>query len=154
MQRWLVLALLVLTACGHSVVTPDAQNIASKKGVVSAWADWVKPKGKKYDMRFHFKNESTGSIIVKSSDVSCFRGAVQGEMHYTFFNTGERTIDLGVGQNKGANMVCSFPAVLTGDFKVTIARVFDNPSNDGKTAVNVIANDLVWQQSDSNAEPR
>ena len=150
MKHWTtILAILFLSACGHGKIAPDPQNVATKKGVISAWADWIKPKGKRYDMHFHVKNESNAAIVVRSGDMNCFRGATQGEMKYTFFNTGERLIDLGIGQDKGANLVCTFPMAATGDFRVVIRRVFDNPSNDGKTTVNVVAENIEWKQSDS-----
>ncbi len=145
------IALLIAAtiACTHKKIATDPGNVAGQKGVVSAWAEWVKPKTKKYDLHFHIKNESDKTIIVKLGDINCYRGERSGDVRYTFFNTGERTIDVGPGQDKHANMVCSFGVPQTGDFRVVIRRVFANPSNDGKTTGDVIAKDIVWQQLES-----
>jgi len=137
----------VIAACGHKKIATD-NNVAEKKGVLSMYASWVKPKGNKYDMKFHIRNLSDKAIIVKFGDVNCYRGDHTGTVKYTFFNTGERTIDMAPGQEKAANMVCSFGGETTGDFKVVIHRVFENPSNDGKTTGNVMAKEIIWEQKD------
>lgn len=138
---------IIIVGCGHKKIATD-DNVAEKKGVLSMWASWVKPKGKKYDMNFHIRNLSSKAIIVKFADVNCYRGAHTGTVKYTFFNTGERTIDMAPGQEKAANMVCSFGGETKGDFKVVIHRVFENPTNDGKTAGKLIGNEISWEQKD------
>lgn len=138
----------IAVGCAHKKFVSD--KVAIKEGVISMWADWVKPKGKKFDMHFHIKNESEKTIIVMLRDMNCMRGDKTGQIRYTFFNTGERMIDLGPGIDKHANMVCDLGVdVGGGDFKVNLARVYDNPSHDGKTPGEVLAVGIKWVQPDS-----
>ncbi len=133
--------------CAHKKIATD--QVAKKDGVVTIWADWVKPKTKKFDLHFHIKNESDKTIIVMLRDMGCMRGEKVGQVKYTFFNTGEKTIDIGPGMDKHANMVCVLGMEAKGDFKVTLARVYENPSNDGKTPGEVMAKDIKWVQPDT-----
>lgn len=116
----------------------------TRAGVISIAAPWVKDKGKKFDIGVSLTNESKQSIIVMLGDLHCKRGNLDGVLHHTFFNTGERTIDLTPGQNKSFNMVCDVHEATRGDYRVTIGRVFANPANDGKTKGEVLATNVEW----------
>jgi hypothetical protein len=144
-QKWLVVLIagLLLSACSGKKVKLNDGNKVSKNGVV-LWASWIKDKGKKFDLQLNLLNETKKSIIINLSDMSCFRGSLQGELKHTFFNTGERTIDLGVGLKKSFNMVCNYGEKASGNYKIVISQVFENPGSDGKTRGAVIANNLEW----------
>jgi hypothetical protein len=149
MKRLLVFAFIgtLFAGCGHKIVNPG--NVATGKDkVLSAYAGWVKDKGKKYDLDFHLRNDSDKPIIVFLADLTCMRGDVQGVLKHTFFNTGERTINIRPGAEKSSNMVCNLGTKTKGDFKITVKNVFSNPSGDGVNAGQVIAKDITWTQAD------
>jgi hypothetical protein len=151
MKRYLSLFVAgFAVACATPKTTMNSNNIAGKTGLIATWATWTKDKGTKVDMDFHIRNDSDGFIIVLLSDLRCSRGDVPGKLRYTFFNTGERTIDLSPGQDKGANMVCSFDGQeVGGNVQVEVRNVFDNPTHDRKTPGVIIAKNIVWNQTGS-----
>ena len=140
---------VLLTACGgSSQIKPGSDEIVSKPGVLSVQVNWVKDKKTKYDLNISLRNDSTGGIIVFLSDLQCNRGDVAGKFRHTFFNTGERTIDFHPGQMKNFNAVCDLNTKSTGDYVITVKKVYANDSLDGKTAGKVIAEDIVWHGKD------
>lgn len=149
MIRKMIVVFLLLTACGSSKKVNDPQNFATMKGIITVWAEWVKDKGRRVDSEFHIRNDSDKFIIVLFHDMTCSKGDRTGTLKYTFFNTGERTIDLGPGQTKSANMVCNFPASVKGPLKVSISKVFENPSKDRATPGKLVASDVIWMQKDA-----
>ena len=139
----------VFHASAAEKFNPDPANKMEAKGIVSVTVPWIKDKGKKYDINLivHDDSDEKG-IIFFLSDMGCKRGASAGSLKHTFFNTGERTIDFKPGQTKTFNMVCDTQSKATGPFTLTIAKVYDNPSLDGKTVGKVIAKGLSWTQDD------
>lgn len=128
---------------------PGPDNVMAAKGVITASVGWIKDKGAKFDLNLALKNEdSMNGIIVFLSDLGCQRGEVAGSLKHTFFNTGERTIDLKPNQLKEFTLVCTAPGSKKGAFKLSLAKVYSNPSMDGKTVGKVIAHDLSWSQDD------
>ena len=142
----------VACVCFAGKIKIEGGKKVTKAGVISVSADWVKDKGKKYDINLSLTNESKQSIIVMLNDLHCKRGNATGIIHHTFFNTGERTIDLTPGQVKSFNMVCDVKEPTRGDYQVSIGRVFENPANDGKTKGKVLATDVVWELSQLKAK--
>src|SRR3712207_1781954 len=120
MRKRIVIAaatlLLVGLGCGGRKVRFDEQEYkAEAKGVISLWAEWIKDKDDKFDARLHIRNESSDHIIVLLRDMTCGRGDRHGTLKHTFFNTGERTMDFGPGEEKDFNVVCKFSSdVRTG----------------------------------------
>lgn len=135
---------LGFTACGGKKIKLSEDTKITKDGV-SVWATWVKDKGKKYDVQFNISNSSKNDIIILLDDMNCYRGATRGMLKHTFFNTGERTIDFRAGQMKAFNLVCDYKVMAEGDFKITIARAYDNPGGDGRTRGKAVANDIEWK---------
>lgn len=128
---------------------PGPENKMNAKDVLTVTVPWIKDKGSKFDVNIVMQNDSADkSIVVFLSDMNCGRGAQLGQLKHTFFNTGERTIDFHPKQTKSFNLVCNYGEKTKGDFKLSIAKVYDNPSNDGKTVGKVLAKDLNWTQSD------
>ena len=64
---------------------------------------------------------------------------------HTFFNTGERTIDFKPAEAKTFNLVCRLGAETTGAMRLTIAKVYENQTLDGKTAGKVVASNIEWK---------
>lgn len=128
---------------------PDSENQMKAANIFSARVPWIKDKGDKYDVRLVLHNENPEKgIIVFLSDMSCKRGNIAGSLKHTFFNTGERTIDFKPNETKEMTLVCKTEGSANGDFKLAVAKVYENPSLDGKTVGKVVAKDLSWAQSD------
>jgi hypothetical protein len=138
---------LLLCACGAKKVKLS-EGKAVKNGV-EVWANWLKDKGKKFDVQLNIHNASKNDIIIELKDMSCSRGETVGRLEHTFFNTGERTIDIRVNQLKTFNLVCTYDNITKGDFKIAIDRIYDNPKADGKDRGNVLAHGLVWSARDT-----
>jgi hypothetical protein len=151
MSKWFVLVFALVSVRGFASdkIKVDPANVAKEKGVISFGADWIKDKGKKFDLHLMMHNENgEKGIIVYLSDMSCHRGARMGTLKYTFFNTGERTIDFRPGQSKDFNMVCDTGEGASGAFQVTVSKVYENPNMDGKTPGKILAKSLTWKQLD------
>src|SRR5262249_52059607 len=130
-----MVSVLLLSACGSGPIHPDVSTAASKDGVAKVWVAWVKDKGKKFDMNLNLTNLSDKKhMIIFLSDISCGRGGTNGVVRHTLFNSGERTINFAPGQSKAFNTVCVLPAKASGDYVVTVGKIFDNPSGDGRAA--------------------
>lgn len=142
-------SLAVISCASKSVDTSAATATQSK--VLTIRAAEVKDKGKKYDViGLSLTNETEKNIIVLLNDLICYRGNVQGTVKHTFFNTGERTIDMGARQKKSFNIVCKLgEKVKAGDYRIVVARVYDNPSNDRRTTGKEIAKDVEWKLAHS-----
>ncbi len=145
----LILVSLAFAACGSSRVKPDKSTQIVKEGVAAIWVAWVKDKGDKYDVNMNIHNDSTEKgMIIFLSDMTCKRGSMPGKLRHTFFNTGERTIDFRPRETKSFNLVCDTHNDQKGDFTIHFAKIYDNPSLDGKTTGKVIAENLEWRQPD------
>jgi hypothetical protein len=146
----LVFAFVVSASAGASdKFVPGADNRLEKKDIITVSVNWIKDKGKKFDLNLTVQNDNpqTGMILFLS-DLGCQRGEIRGTLKHTFFNTGERTIDFKPKETKSFNLVCSMEAKAKGHFKIVVNRVYDNPSLDGKTVGKVIAEGLTWSQDD------
>lgn len=140
------IALLVSFGCSSKKVL--SENNAVTQGPVKVWANWVKDKGEKFDIQFLMENIHTKPVIVKLHDVQCARGKRGGNLQHTFFNTGERTIDIMPGEVKQFNFVCTVGVKTAGAFNMRLNRVYDNPEKDGATLGKVIAKNIIWSTSD------
>lgn len=137
------------TAFASEKYIPDPANQMTAKDVVTISVPWIKDKGSKFDINLNIHNDDGDKgIIIFLSDLGCQRGKVRGELKHTFFNTGEKTIDFKPNETKTFTLVCRVAGETRGDFKLSVAKVYGNPSMDGKTVSKVIAKDLSWIQSD------
>jgi hypothetical protein len=145
---------LLVAACGGQRFRPSGDSAAvTRPGVLTLGVNWVKDKGDKYDAEVLLRNERDAGVIVKLADMRCFRGPIEGELKHTFFNTGERTIDLRAHEQKTMPMVCKLGGDVTGyDFRIRVGQVFDNPGNDGSTTGKVLAKDLEWKFTAGHAD--
>ena len=143
-----VLVVLVPTLSHASKIdiAPEGNRL-TKAGLVSLWSDWIKNKGKKYDISFHIKNESEKPIIIMLGEMHCFRGSVEGELKHTFFNTGEKTINFRGSETKNFTLVCQLDEKLKGDYRILVKQVYENAGGDGKTLGKVLGKDLDWKVS-------
>ena len=139
----LVLLLIVGMGCSSKKVL-QKDNGVSKAGVIKVSANWVKDKGKKFDIEFVIENIGDKGIIVDLNDIQCARGKRTGSVKHTFFNTGERTIDLRGGQMKIFGLVCNIGTKAGGPFNMRITKVYHNPGDDGSSRGKVVAKNIVW----------
>ncbi len=127
----------------------DPKNNIHAKGLLTVTIPRIKEKKGKWDLDVQIKNENDEKgIIIFLSDLICKRGTVTGSLKHTFFNTGERTMDFRPGQMKDFHLVCKTEGHPVGPYQLTIAKVYSNPSLDGKTVGKIIARDLKWKYSD------
>jgi hypothetical protein len=149
MRFWTAALIIFSGNTAFAKLIPSADNKMLEKDVISMTVGWIKDKGEKFDLKVVLHNENNEKgIIVFLKDMGCKRGDADGSLKHTFFNTGERTIDFRPKQTKSFNMVCDLPGKTKGHYKISIAKVYDNPSLDGKTAGKIIAHDLTWTQDD------
>jgi hypothetical protein len=135
-------------AWAKQVLEPK-NNQASVKGVVTLTVDWIKDKKSKFDLHILIHNEQSNSgIIVFLGSMGCGRGALNGQLKHTFFNTGEKTIDFRPNQTKEFTLVCQLPSATKGIYKINLGKIWDNPTLDGKTTGKSLADDLVFSQVD------
>jgi hypothetical protein len=144
------LALSAQMGCGGRRMVMAENSTVEAKGILSLSVAWVKDKGKKYDIRLSMRNDSNDNgAIVYLHDLHCYKGALRGEAKHTFFNTGERTMDFKPGEMKTFNLVCSLGAETPGPMRISVARIYDNPSLDGKTVGKIVAKDLEWKGAEA-----
>ncbi len=142
-----VVALAALMACGGKKIVMTDNNTAKASGVMSLTVGWVKDKGKKFDINFTMRNESESkSLIVYLHDLNCYRGTAMGEMRHK-----DQVVDFRVGQSKTFTLVCRQTGDAKGAMRLNIAKVYDNPSNDGRVPGKVIATNIDWKSVDSPA---
>lgn len=147
----LILAVL-LSPRAHAgkVELGESDNKVTKAGVITLSADWLKDKGKKYDIAFRMKNEHKTGIIVRLDDMRCYRGETEGVLKHTFFNVGERTIDMRPGQLKKFTMVCHVGDKSVGTYRIVVGHVYENASGDGRSLGKALAQDVTWQVTIAN----
>lgn len=139
----------LIQACGGKKVQIDSASTPVPEGKIAMQFEWLKVKGKKYDFRMDFINGTQKSVIFYLTDMHCFKGTNEGTLKHTFFNTGHRTFKLKPGQKDAANMVCNLDAESAGNYRVVIAKVLDNPSGDGKTPGEQLAENIEIVQTES-----
>jgi hypothetical protein len=146
-----ILAVFSVSSAADQMFRPGPDNKMEAKGIVTVEIPWINDEGDSYDVQFRVTNDNDDKgMIIFMSDLSCKRGNVTGRLKYTFFNAGERTIDFKPGETKEFKMVCKTEDHKKGDFKLNIARIYNNPSLDGKTVGKIIAKGLSFTQSDRN----
>ena len=144
MRYILILLFIFCSACSSRKKLEADTNKVVMKGVMSVWANWVKDKGKKYDIQLAIENRHKGDIIIYLRDIRCLRGNSSGSLKHTFFNTGERTIDFTPNEIKEFNLVCRLHSKESGPYRIIIRKVYSNPSQDGESKGEVIAENIEW----------
>lgn len=148
----LLASLLLLSGCGitRASLVPEDNKVIGE-GVLAVWGDWIVDKGDKFDVHLHLQNCSKQSIIVFARDISGAKGDSPGKVGFPAFGIGERTIDLAPAQIKSVTLGCKHGAAK-GDFKITVNRVFANPSDDRRTPGEVVATKVKWVLPESAAK--
>ncbi len=152
MKVFYLVGLLLIFSCGTGKGTRKlykTEHIGPKgdNNIFEVDVKWVKEKGKKFDLRIVLDNKSDTGLIIMLHDLRCYKGNMKGKIAHTFFNTGERTIDLKAGEVKQFNAVCKLGVKKEGVYKLLVRRVYENPSEDGKTKGKVLLKNLVWEYS-------
>jgi hypothetical protein len=136
----LIFFLAVLeVSCATSVKVTQQEP---KPGAVTMHFQWLKDKGKKFDFNLMIANKTDQDVLLYLHDMRCYRGTTEGKLEHTFFNTGHRTFKYHAGQTDNYNMVCAFPEKTTGEFRITLTKVYKNPGGDGVTQGEEIAHDI------------
>ena len=151
-SRWAQSSLLIAAivgaglGCGHGKIDAGGANYVVKGGsALEVRAEWIKDKGDKWDGEFFFRNTHSSGIILLLTDISCGRGAVTGQVKHSFFNTGERTIDLRPGEMKRFVLVCRMGVdVEEGEFFLNIKRVSEDTDGQGKVRGKVLIENVRW----------
>jgi hypothetical protein len=142
MKNYTVIGLLgfvCLSAfAGRTEIAP-AGNKVTKAGVISIYSEWVKDKGKKYDLNLTLSNDHDKDIIVLLNDFRCFRGTVSGEIK------SDDTIHLLPGKKKGLTVTCNLGSKTKGEYRIVVTKVYENPASDEKTLGKVIGTEIEWK---------
>lgn len=144
----LTLVAFSLSFAAHAgkIEISESDNRVTVPGVISLSAEWVKDKGKKYDVHFKMRNEHDKPIIVLFREMQCWRGSLIGELKHTFFNTGEKTIDLHRAEMKEMNLVCRLSEEAKGgEYRLVVGSVYENASGDGHSLGKVLKHNITWQ---------
>lgn len=126
-----------LCLAGRMDIAPEGNKV-TVPGLITLYASWVKDKGEKYDVGFHFKNESESNFIIQLKEAHCYRGKTIGELK------DDKTLALRSGQMKEQSLTCVVPD-KSGEYSVTIGKIYENPTGDGKTLGKVLAKEVKWQ---------
>jgi hypothetical protein len=138
-----------IVACGHKKIVTDDTASIGKSGVMTVSSAWIKVKGKKFDQQVVMQNSSAGSEIVWLKDVHCSRGHVTGDVSMVNARHGDMPIWLRPRSTQTIVFTCDLNAAeVRGPFKISVSRVYENPSDDGRTTGKVIAKDLEIEQVD------
>jgi hypothetical protein len=141
----LSLVFLISLKCQAArIAIAPADNRVSIPDVITIYSEWIKDKGNKYDLNLTINNAHQKGIIVLLKEMHCFRGAVEGELKHTFFNTGERTIDFKRGQSKSMTLVCHLKSKGEGNYRIVLDQVYENASGDRKTIGKELAKAVDW----------
>ena len=143
----------VLGSCStHRIEMSRVENQVTRDGLITVGANWYQDEGNKYDIQLHISNESDKAFIIMLSDILCFKGNLRGTLKHTFFNTGERTIDFQAGEQKAFNMVCRLGSDATGDPRVVVKRIYENPTADGVQKGSVMGTDVEWKMRKADSQ--
>jgi hypothetical protein len=143
---WVVTSVFSVPCLAGKVEISPADNKVTIPGVVTLYGEWIKEKGKKYDLSFAIQSEAPKNIIIQLSDMHCSHGDMQGELEHTFFNVGEKVINFKPHELKKFTFVCKIGSkVETGEYKIVVDTVYENASGDGKTLGKGLAKEVEWK---------
>ena len=119
----------------------------TRPNIAKVSVEWIKNKGKKFDVHLSIENLADFPIIMMLSDFKCSKSGHTAALRHTHWNMGERTIDFKTGESKDFTMVCPHGEVdeKEPEYKINIQRVDSNKSGDGKTTGQIIAKDIEWK---------
>ena len=124
----------------HKIATGVTTTV---DGVVSVSAEWVKDKGRKWDVELQLKSLHPKPFIILRKEIQCFRGEKEGSLR-----KGEEIIALTKNHSGSYTFQCDIGVEAKGDFKLVISKVYENPDDDGQTKGKVLANNVLWQTPD------
>ncbi len=140
----LIAGILSLSACSGKKVLKEDNVDVTKNEVLDLRVNWLKNKGDKFDLEMTVINISKEDIIIMLNDVSCAKGSFPGVLRHTFFNTGEKTIDIRASQLKRFTLVCDLRTEVEGPYTVSINRIYTNLNSDGVSKGKTIGDKVVW----------
>lgn len=151
MKRYQILVVLglIASACGHKQVLVDQSTAAkTEKNVITVVVGALKEKRNKFDMQLALTNESAKAEIIWIKDVQCSGSGRDGTVSVQGFSRDASTaITLKPEETKTYFFVCDLNVPPVGPYRVTIARVFENPSGDGMMGTKIIGKNVVIEQA-------
>ena len=127
---------------GASKITLGTEdNKVTKTGVISVYSSWLKEKGKKYDLDFNLRNEHDKGIILLVNEVHCYRGKEEGITKLG----GDNAMYFRAGELKDPVLTCKLSTSEPGEYRVTIGKIHENISGDGKSLGKVLSKGLEWK---------
>ena len=139
MGRWCLLLLFVgASACGRTRYDLSRTQPVEIPQLLAAGGEWIKDKGRKFDVRWWIQNRSNYELVIYRDDFKCARGTTPGKLRGM-----ERSprVQLGPGQERVFTLTCETIGTRTGSFEMTMAQVFESrqPEDD-----RLVAKDMVW----------
>ncbi|MBI3555797.1 MAG: hypothetical protein HY074_06010 [Deltaproteobacteria bacterium] len=147
------LAVTAAVGCSHGKKKLESsENRVVKGGIVSLSASTIKDRKNKFDVNFAIGNESGKSIIIVLDDLQCFKGADKGSLNHGMNGIASKMIDFHAGETKTFRFVCTMAGNKSGDPRVVVRKVYDNPNGDGMKLGDVLAENAEWTLA-SSAKP-
>jgi hypothetical protein len=139
-----------LCACVHEPValSPGSDSI-EQPGVMAMRAEFLKDKGKKFDLKLVMTNLSPATEIIWLKDIRCARGNVPGELTMINARHGDVPITWRAGEVKALVFTCDYGHEMRGNFTLFISKISDNPSGDGRTVGKPLSSGLKFEQVDN-----
>ena len=141
-----VLALFCSFGCAQRTKLIRDHNVVTVDGLISVWATWLKDKDDKLDVRLHIENDASHGLLVRMRDLHCSRGERWGQVRLLGAPRDAATLHFEAQEKYTFTMVCDFGDDPTGDFRVLLGAVFEEP-RERPGAAELIATDIEWNIS-------
>lgn len=138
--------LFVGSGCAHKFLL-SVDDQVTVENVVRVTGTLLVDKERKFNVKTSIHNLSDQGILIRLSDIACYKGEHQGVVQHSFFGIGERYMDFAAHQTKNFNLLCYFGGAdipYGPDYRFVIRSIHSNPSGDGRTAGDEIAKNITW----------
>lgn len=144
MKKIITIAIMgiILTSCASKTVFKDPEP---KSGEFYFWPVWIKDKKARFDSLYTIKNLTDKHIIIFTEDINCKRSEAKGSIIHKTKKT-----QLALRPQEFINLIsiCKLGKRVQGEMKISITKIYDNPSKDGRTIGKVIQENVVWTRAD------
>lgn len=114
-------SLLAVTGCAARKTFQNKSITVAQTEAATLRVNWVKDKGRKYDIELVLANQLAAPIVIRPGDIRCSRGSADGELKYASV---EGAIVLGPEETRMFHMVCRTGPRASGPYQIEIARLF------------------------------
>ncbi|MEZ4240639.1 MAG: hypothetical protein R3F59_31705 [Myxococcota bacterium] len=136
----------------YALSRPKNQVVAGD-GALTVGADAVQPQDDHYVVKLALVNDTDEGLAIPQTEIRCRRGETQATLDYAAFGIGKKAITLGPGEVKLLTMKCQTGKLATGDFGITIGRVFADPAGTGAVDGEVRMKDVSWSIAELDLDP-